>query len=104
MATETSIFITLALFYLCLFTLMGVLPTDLDVTITEGDGSVFTSFLPAFMSTWLESSWLAPFFTFLDNITSNIVGLPPIVSGLIFTPLGLLGIYWVIKFIRAGDE
>jgi len=98
MASETGIFITLALFYVCLFALMGTLPTESDISYTLGSSANETGVLSV-----VEDNVDAGLFTsisnFINNIFSTMTGLPDIIQSLIFAPLILIAGYWLIKFV-----
>ena len=46
-----------------------------------------------------ENNEYNPFYTFLGNISNNISGLPPIVNLIIFSPLLIIGGYWLVLFV-----
>ena len=98
MASETGIFISLALFYLCLFTLMGTLPEESDITYTLGDEENSTGVL-TIVENNVDEGLFSTVVSFIQNIFSTMSGLPAIIQALVFTPLGLFAVYWLIKFV-----
>lgn len=97
MATETGIFITLALFYMCLFTLMGTLPDESTVDFELGDEENSTGVLSVVEDN-VDENLIESIVSFIQRIFSTMSGLPDIIQGLIFAPLTLFGVYWLIKF------
>lgn len=48
-----------------------------------------------------ENSWTSDLTNFINNIFVNVSGLPWIVNALVFSPLVLIGGYWLLMLIKA---
>jgi len=93
--TENKLFIYLAIFYTVFFGLMGLIPQG-DVGYTLGDEGNSSGVLDT-VADYLEDS--GTFGSFISNIFSNVSGLPVIVNTIIFAPITIIAVWWLIKFI-----
>jgi len=95
----TRIFIFITLFYSFVFTFMGMVDLS-GVTIESGDNNLSEdSIIEGVLDFVLPNSWVDIIYDFYDNINNNISGMPSIVSSLLFTPLFILGVYFLILLI-----
>jgi len=107
-------FIFLVMFYTAFFAMAGLVPAegitigsdDIDYSNQTGTSATTTGtgdnqttvYTPN--PIYEDYSWTTPFTTFLDNLFVNITGLPTMIIALVFSPLAIIGGYWLIMFIK----
>lgn len=99
MASDNKIFISLIIFYTVFFGLIGIFPQtgvdtelDDDVEFNESVDDTISSVAPS-------GGIFTQFIDVIGNIFTTVQGFPTVINILIFSPLGVLAIFWVVKFI-----